>query len=114
MNRSAAIIGMIVVFCSSASHSGAIDRLTGSKIVASGDIEQVRCPAFGKYDCLKWPDNLYQFSYQDICFTTDSYDCAYSCTGFVASKGAVLSLYTISSSRLYDASFNQVPCPSRY
>jgi hypothetical protein len=91
---------------------GEIDRLTGSTIVASGELEQVHCPVSGKYDCLTWPHDLYKFSMQNICFTANV-SCGFSCEGFIAQKNQVQTLYVLGS-RLDSSAINLYKCPSMY
>ncbi|WP_434575003.1 hypothetical protein [Pseudomonas sp. Z3-6] len=89
---------------------GDVDRLTGSTIVASGELEQVHCPVSGKYDCLTWPHDLYKFSMQNICFTANV-SCGFSCEGFIAQKNQVQTLYVLGS-RLDSSAINLYKCPS--
>lgn len=91
---------------------GEIDRLTGSTIVASGELEQVHCPAGGKYDCLTWPHDLYKFSMQNICFTANV-SCGFSCEGFIAQKSQLQTLYVLGS-RLGSSAINLYKCPSMF
>lgn len=91
---------------------GEIDRLTGSTIVASGELEQVHCPVSGKYDCLTWPHDLYKFSMQNICFTANV-SCGFSCEGFIAQKNQVQTLYVLGS-RLDSSAINLYKCSSMY
>lgn len=91
---------------------GEIDRLAGSTIVASGELEQVHCPVGGKYDCLTWPHDLYKFSMQNICFTA-SVSCGFSCEGFIAQKNQAQTLYVLGS-RLGSSPINLYKCPSMF
>ncbi|MCG7985031.1 MAG: hypothetical protein JAY90_20055 [Candidatus Thiodiazotropha lotti] len=74
-------------FYSSGSDAGILDAtedLEGMVVLYAGDVEELNCPPYGKYDCLSWPSMLLKFSYKEICFTSDIGACSMTCSGFVA------------------------------
>ncbi|QEY62507.1 hypothetical protein FXN65_10620 [Metapseudomonas lalkuanensis] len=104
----------LISACGGAYAFGEINRLPGSQILAAGDIEQVTCPVGGKYDCLTWPNNLYELSMQNICFTADV-SCGYSCKGFIAKKNGVNTLYVLGGlSGLASSDLQMFNCPSKF
>ena len=69
------------------SHAGIFDateELEGKVIIHAGNVQQLDCPANGKYDCLTWPTTLLKFEYKNVCFTSDIGACGIFCKGFIA------------------------------
>jgi len=62
----------------------ATDSLQGRVVVEAGDVEQLRCPPHGKYDCLTWPRAFYKFRRTNTCFVSTGASCGFSCKGFIA------------------------------
>ncbi|MNJ36239.1 hypothetical protein D3C77_310200 [compost metagenome] len=69
----------------SASAQGSIEEAKGAKILAAGKIEEYACPGLGMYDCSGWPENLYRFVDQDICFTSKE-SCSLDCDAVLIDK----------------------------
>ncbi|WP_083199818.1 hypothetical protein [Pseudomonas defluvii] len=116
MLRKAFLPFLFIAISQSAWSFGEMKSLEGSTVLLSGDIEKVSCPAFGKYDCLTFPNNLYKFSLQNICFTTNI-TCGYDCKGFIADKQGTRSLYVLGSAynrELEMDGFTQFQCPALY
>ena len=98
-----------------------ISQLEGATIIKAGNISDVKCPPYGKYDCLSWPRNLYEIEGRNTCIIANiGFGCGIGCTGFLSTKNGQLSLYTISNSTLNlkttldETSAELVECPSRY
>lgn len=93
---------------------GEMRQLSGSQVVAAGDIQQMTCPIGGKYDCLSWPHDLYELTGENVCFTTTA-SCGYNCEGFIAQKNQVLTLYVLGSyPKISSGSIELVRCPSKF
>lgn len=72
-----ALLGLVVaaVINSSQAHASPYDdtdKLKGQYIAEVGDLRRIECPIGGKYDCLQFPDDLYQMSYSR-CFRVHGY-----------------------------------------
>ncbi len=90
--------------------------LKGKTIVYAGEIEQVSCPAAGKYDCLQWPRGFYKTRDND-CFVTDETSCSYTCNALIAvDRNRQLSTYILPSMGMgmKKGSFTSYKCPSPY
>jgi hypothetical protein len=60
------------------------NKLKGQLIVEVGELEELRCPVYGDYDCLTWPREFYRFNYTQ-CMQVHGYYGGYmSATGLLA------------------------------
>lgn len=121
MNRLKLLISsaFLLMSAESIAFQNDIAQLEGASIVKAGTIGRVSCPPYGKYDCLNWPSDLYEFENKNICMRTGiGFGCSLSCEGFLANKNGQISLYTIStlgiSSTLKQSSVELLQCPSKY
>lgn len=73
-----------------------LEELEGSTIVASGDIEPITCPITGNHDCLNWPTDQFRLASKDVCFKAEV-SCGYSCSGFIAEKEGIKSVYILNA-----------------
>lgn len=85
----AVLISAAACLAAGSASAGFLDDLPdlqGKTIAYAGGFEQVTCPIGGKYDCLKWPSELYKTTRgREICFVPTSYtSCSYSCKGVIA------------------------------
>lgn len=114
------LVILLVLFLSSVSNAIALDDikdLEGKLVVHAGDVEQLRCPSFGKYDCLTWPTNLLKFKYENVCFTDSSYSCGYFCSGLVAiGKDRIPYFFTFATltNRISKSLITYYKCPDMY
>lgn len=94
-----------------------VEDLKGMFITEAGEVEEVSCPAYGKYDCDKWPRDLLRFRLKDVCFTSDLGACGYNCDGLLA-VGEDRALYFFEFKRIGSGitkhSAKLVRCPSLY
>lgn len=101
----------------SASYLNDIEELKGKVVIEAGDVEEVRCPPRGKYDCNKWPQGFFRFSLTDVCFTSDIGACGYMCKGVLA-VGEDRTPYFFEFERyggsLKKRSVKMMQCPSLY
>jgi hypothetical protein len=91
--------------------------LAGKKIVFAGQVEQVRCPVFGKYDCLTWPRDFLKFSYEpNVCFVASMTACSLGCSGMIAiGAGTTPYFYEVESGgSIRKHAATMVECPSAF
>ena len=95
--------------------------IEGATVLKAGAITNVKCPPYGKYDCLNWPRDLYEFQGRNVCMRVNlGYGCGMSCEGFLASKNGQIALYTINKSplnvgeKIEENSVELIQCPNRY
>ncbi|MBK9444872.1 MAG: hypothetical protein IPO00_01525 [Betaproteobacteria bacterium] len=96
------------------------EELEGKTIVYAGAIEQLECPPTGKYDCLKWPMDLFKTvrGRREICFVPNGYArCRYKCNGLIAiddAKKPYVFFQDGLGGDLKKHSFEAYKCPSLY
>lgn len=94
-------------------------KLKGQLIVDVGELEELRCPISGKYDCLTWPRNLYRFNH-DQCMEVMGYYGSYSSdTALLAvDQAKTVSLFVlpsgIGSRDVKQYSIQLYDCPDMY
>lgn len=74
-----------VCMCHLAVAENGLQGVIGSTVVAVGGVEEYSCPGLGMYDCSGWPQGLYRFTGQNICFTS-SEPCNLGCAAMVVEK----------------------------
>jgi hypothetical protein len=92
-------------------------RTEGQVIVHAGEASPLNCPAYGNYDCTKWPTSLYKMNDKNVCFESSdvAYSCGYSCNVlFAVNKQQVATLFVVERSRLTTADYTMYRCPSVY
>jgi hypothetical protein len=93
------------------------EDLKGKVVVAAGDVEELRCPSYGRYDCNRWPDNLLRFRSDDVCIISDLTACNLSCSGLLA-VGREGTPYFFAFERFGSGmkkhSAERIECPSLY
>lgn len=93
-----------------------LDDLAGETVVEAGDLEQLRCPINGNYDCLTWPTAFYKLG--SYCVeAVGAYSIGYGGRGILTTNssgqnslfvvGSISSDFTRHPVKLYD-------CPSKY
>lgn len=93
---------------------GELDQLEGSAILVAGDIRSISCPISGTYDCLTWPNDLYEFPLRNICFRAQI-SCGLTCEGLIAEKNKVRTLFIVGGFSGLDSSSIQIyQCPSKF
>jgi len=73
--KGALVFAVAAISFGSPSSAGILDdtdKLKGQYIADVGDLEQIRCPIGGKYDCLTFPHDLYRFNFTR-CFQVMGY-----------------------------------------
>jgi hypothetical protein len=94
-------------------------KLKGQVIVDVGELEELRCPIGGKYDCLTWPRNLYRFNHGQCMVVIGYYGSYSSDTALLAvdqAKTASLSVLPsgIGSRDVKQYSIKLYDCPDMY
>lgn len=96
---------------------GEIEDLKGMFVAEAGELEDVPCPPYGKYDCGNWPLVLLKFRLKDVCFTSDPGACGYSCKGLLAvSEDKTIHFFEFEQigGGIKKHSAKPVQCPSLY
>ncbi|MND30739.1 hypothetical protein D3C81_365520 [compost metagenome] len=100
----------------SALAQASVQDVKGAKILAAGKIEAYSCPGLGMYDCSGWPENLYRFVDQDICFTS-SESCGLDCDAMLIDKDGQQSVLLVGvryAENILPASGQAEKCPADF
>lgn len=61
-----------------------LKKLAGMRVIAAGDVRAEDCPPWGRYDCARWPSNIYSVE-GNVCFEAIGHtSCGSSCQGILA------------------------------
>lgn len=114
----AACIGLtLVCLNASAGLMNDLKNLAGMGVVAAGDVRVEDCPSTGRYDCARWPPNIYSVEGR-VCFEAiGRTSCGNSCQGILA-VNKQREIYFFAKDRIGDdftqSLARQVECPLGY
>lgn len=116
MLKVSALLLASVFSLNSASAEDSVQDARGSTIIAAGEVEAYSCPGLGMYDCSGWPENLYRFTGQNICFTS-SEPCDLDCAALLVERNGQQSILLVGA-RYHDsissASGQAEECPKDF
>lgn len=113
MPKASAVLLVSAFALNSASAEDSIQDVIGSTIIAAGGVEEYSCPGLGMYDCSGWPENLYRFTGQNICFTS-SEPCDLDCTALLVERSGQQSILLVGAryhDKISPASGQAEECP---
>lgn len=95
---------------------GDLGDLKDNVVIYAGKFNQVFCPSYTKYDCTRWPTNLFRMEYEDVCFTSDNYSCRLTCSGMLTvDRFKLLRFFVLESlSGVKKGYATMVRCPDQY
>jgi hypothetical protein len=116
------LLPVVLMLAHSAASAVLLDDLAdleGKTVVYAGEFEKLSCSIGGKYDCFKWPSDLFKTKgLREVCFTPKALiSCTFSCKGVIA-VGSDKKPYVFFVGGLGDdvkkAGFETYACPSLY